>query len=343
MGIRFRNMEKRLLPAILVTTIFSLFSCSKTGAQANYPDLEDGLYAELITSEGTILISLEYDKVPITVANFVGLVEGDLNEQGDMEPYYDGLTFHRVIANFMIQTGDPTGTGSGGPGYTFPDEFHPRLLHTGPGVVSMANRGPNTNGSQIFITHQATNHLDGKHSVFGRVLVGQEVVDKIKQGDKIRKASIIRVGDSVKNYEVTREDFNGLIADYWSSRRAADLRLIEEKWPETNETVTGIRYIILQEGEGGENPGSDSTVTVNYTGMFIDGTIFDTTSRRGEPLAFPVNRVIQGWQEMLKGMVKGEIRLAIIPPEQGYGEQGFQGVIPPNSFLVFEMELLDFE
>jgi len=137
--------------------------------------------ATIETNRGTIRIELFEDKVPKTVGNFEKLVR-----QG----FYNGLRFHRVIADFMIQTGCPQGTGRGGPGYTFADEFHPDLTHAGPGVMSMANAGPNTNGSQFFITHVATPWLDGKHSVFGQVLEGQDIVDAIQQNDKMQKVTI---------------------------------------------------------------------------------------------------------------------------------------------------------
>lgn len=133
------------------------------------------------TNRGTIRLELYDEKVPNTVANFEKLA-------GD--GFYDGLKFHRVIAEFMIQTGCPQGTGTGGPGYQFEDEFHDELRHDGPGVLSMANAGPNTNGSQFFITHVATPWLDGKHSVFGRVLEGQDVVDAVQEGDTMEKVTV---------------------------------------------------------------------------------------------------------------------------------------------------------
>ena len=137
--------------------------------------------ATIQTNRGDIVIDLYADKVPNTVNNFVALAR---------DGFYDGVSFHRVIADFMVQGGDPTGSGRGGPGYRFNDEFHPELVHDGPGVLSMANAGPNTNGSQFFITHVATNWLDNKHSVFGRVRSGQDVVDAIQQGDVMEKVEI---------------------------------------------------------------------------------------------------------------------------------------------------------
>ena len=165
--------------------------------------MEDGLYAKIDTNKGRILLKLAYDKAPGTVGNFVGLAEGNIDNTAKPpgEPYYDGLTFHRVIPDFMIQGGRPQGLGMGGPGYNFKDEFHPELIHDRPGVISMANAGPNTNGSQFFITHVPTDWLDGKHAVFGHVIEGQDVVDAIRQGDVIESVEIIRVGADAQNFD----------------------------------------------------------------------------------------------------------------------------------------------
>ncbi|POQ98968.1 peptidylprolyl isomerase [Alkalispirochaeta sphaeroplastigenens] len=171
--------------------------------------LPPGLYARMETTRGDILLRLEYERTPLTVMNFVGLAEGTLaHSRGEGVRFFDGLTFHRVIQDFMIQGGDPTGTGRGGPGYQFPDEFHRELRHDGPGVLSMANAGPGTNGSQFFITHVATPWLDNRHSVFGRVLRGQSVVDTIRQGDRIQRVEILRRGAAAEAFQVTRESFD---------------------------------------------------------------------------------------------------------------------------------------
>lgn len=163
----------------------------------------DGLYAKITTTKGEITIKLEHEKAPMTVANFVGLAEGNVKNSAKPEgtPYYDGISFHRVIADFMIQGGDPTGTGMGGPGYAFADEIHPELKHDRPGTLSMANSGPATNGSQFFITHKETGWLDGRHAVFGYVTEGQDVVNAIQQGDKMISVRIERVGKAAKAWD----------------------------------------------------------------------------------------------------------------------------------------------
>jgi len=177
--------------------------------------LDDGLYARIITSKGTITVALEFEKTPLTVVNFVGLAEGTkdfkVSKGRTNGPFYDGLTFHRVIANFMIQGGDPLGNGTGGPGYKFPDEFVTSLTFKGPGVLAMANAGPNTNGSQFFITHKATPRLNYKYTIFGHVVSGQNVVNAIRKGDTIEKIEIIRNGDKSKKFATDQAAFDSLL------------------------------------------------------------------------------------------------------------------------------------
>jgi len=219
------TQKRKLLAALLifsvVVSVFFFISQKDEEEAILYTDkqltgkvveFENGLYALMDTSKGEILLRLEFEKVPMTVVNFVGLAEGSIqSNRGAGVRFYDGLKFHRVIKKFMIQGGDPRGNGSGGPGYTFPDEFHPKLKHNSAGVLSMANSGRNTNGSQFFITHKATPHLNGLHTVFGKVVKGQEVVDAIRKGDKIRRLSIIRAGDNASNFVASQEIFNHLV------------------------------------------------------------------------------------------------------------------------------------
>lgn len=196
-------MRKYLLPFIALVLSVAVLSCRSSKEPVSAREIKmDGLFAEITTNKGIILVQLEFEKTPITVANFVGLAEGKIANKAKPEgvPFYDGLTFHRVIPNFMIQGGDPAGNGTGGPGYMFKDEIVPELKHSGPGVLSMANAGPGTNGSQFFITHVATPWLDGKHTVFGHVIKGQDVVNAIKQGDTITSIKIIRKGAAAKKF-----------------------------------------------------------------------------------------------------------------------------------------------
>lgn len=324
-----------------------LFAVGAYGASSN-ASLGDGLFARIKTTRGEIVVRLEYAKTPLTVCNFVGLAEGTLSATGG-KPFYDGVVFHRVIADFMIQGGDPTGTGSGGPGYQFPDEIDPSLIHDGPGVLSMANAGPGTNGSQFFITHKATPWLNGKHTVFGHVVEGFDVVNAIRQGDAIESVSIVRNGSAVRAYKADQETFDSLLKEssasarrFVKAKRESDLAQIASKWPAAVLSPSGLRSVVLKEGRGAK-PVSGSTVSVKYKGMFLNGQAFDASDFHGGPIEFQTGarRVIPGWEEAVLGMTLGEKRLVIIPPELAYGERGAgNGAIPPNSFLVFEMELV---
>ncbi len=314
----------------------------------SYRDTE-GLYAVIDTQKGDIVLRLEYKKVPMTVANFVGLVEGELNLEDPGENYYEGLNFHRVIDNFMIQGGCPKGDGTGGPGYSFPDEFDKSLRHDGPGVLSMANAGPGTNGSQFFITHVKTPWLDDKHSVFGRVVEGQDVVNAIRQGDKINTITIERIGSDAQAFKVTKQSFSDLVEDSAKKameRRRKEIEAIENeisnRWPNAVKTKSGLQYVVLKEGDGKARPKFGQAVTVHYTGTLLDGRMFDSSVHRGQPATFQIGQVIEGWNEALVTMTKGEKRTLIIPPELGYGVHGYPGIIPPNSYLIFDVELLSF-
>lgn len=194
---------KMLKFALLCVMVGALLSSCQQSDTEDLKGLKDGVYAKMITTKGEILLILEHEKTPLTVANFVGLAEGNIENtlKGKGEPYYDGLTFHRVVDNFMIQGGCPRGNGTGDPGYKFKDEFDETLKHDKPGILSMANSGPATNGSQFFITHVPTPHLDGRHSVFGHVMRGMSTVNAIEIGDVIEKVVILRKGASAQDFD----------------------------------------------------------------------------------------------------------------------------------------------
>jgi len=326
-----------LLPLLSITII----SCN---AQESRPD---GMYATIKTAKGSIVISLEFEKAPMTVGNFVGLAEGTLDVTKG-KPFYNGLTFHRVVADFVVQGGDPAGDGTGGPGYRFPDEIVPELKHDGPGVVSMANAGPNTNGSQFFITLEAAPWLDGKHSVFGKVVEGMEVVKQIQQGDRIESITIQRFGAKAKAFDSSQKAWDQRLSAAYATlnalskqKRDADLALIAQKWPDLKPDTKGIFQKVIRKGFG-PMPQPGNKVSVIYKGMLLDGTVFDQSALSGGPFPFTIGKgeVIDGWDAVVSTMQKGEKRLVIIPPELAYGSQSIGDVIPPNSFLVFEIELV---
>jgi FKBP-type peptidyl-prolyl cis-trans isomerase len=307
--------------------------------------MQDGLFAQIQTSKGKILINLTYDKTPATVGNFVALAEGkmsnDLKAEGT--PYYDGLKFHRVIADFMIQGGCPYGSGMGDPGYKFDDEFHPELKHDRPGVLSMANSGPGTNGSQFFITHVETPWLDGKHTVFGHVVEGQEVVDSIAQGDVIEKMEIIRKGKNAEAFDAlfAFNNFNESKAQREAEKRAEAEKALQKHTEGMTKTDSGLFYQIISQGDGEKAP-KEATVAVHYKGMFLDGAIFDSSYQRNEPIEFPLGmgHVIAGWDEGIQLLKVGDRARFVIPPHLAYGSRGAGGVIPPDATLLFEVELV---
>lgn len=307
--------------------------------------MNDGLYAKFCTPKGDILVNLEYEKVPGTVGNFVGLAEGNLENKAfpQGKPYYDGLKFHRVIPDFMIQGGDPQGNGTGGPGYNFEDEIHPDLKHDKQGVLSMANSGPGTNGSQFFITHQETPWLDGKHTVFGHVVEGQEVVDSISQGDQIQQLEIIRVGEKAEKFNAVEQFrvFNGAKAEREAAARKQQEELIGELSQGFDKTESGLRYKFIARGTGPKAE-AGKKVSVHYKGMLADGTVFDSSYKRKEPIEFPLGKghVIEGWDEGIQLLQVGDQARFVIPPHIAYGQRGAGGVIPPNATLIFDVELV---
>mgnify|MGYP000978719359 FL=1 len=308
--------------------------------------MQDGLYAKFNTTKGEILVALEYEKTPGTVGNFVALAEGNLENsvkpQGN--PYYDGLKFHRVIPDFMIQGGCPQGTGTGNPGYKFDDEFHPDLKHDAPGVLSMANAGPGTNGSQFFITHIETPWLDGNHTVFGKVIEGQDIVDAIAQDDTLNTLEIIRVGADAEAFQAVESfrTFEGSREKRIAEEKAAQDAELDKIASGFSKTESGLRYKILQDGEGVKAE-KGKTVSVHYKGQLPDGTVFDSSYKRNQPIDFPLGRgqVIEGWDEGVQLLNVGDKTRFVIPSDLGYGARGAGGVIPPNATLIFDVELMD--
>ena len=307
--------------------------------------MQEGLYAQIKTNKGEIMLILHHDKSPGTVANFINLSEGKIkNSHKPMNvPYYDGLKFHRVIPDFMIQTGCPNGTGTGDPGYKFDDEFHSELKHDKAGILSMANAGPGTNGSQFFITHVPTAWLDNKHTVFGSGLEGMDIVNTIEQGDEIIDIKISRVGDEANSFNALKSfnDFNESAIQREKEIKENNLKNLNNISKGFEVTTSGLRYKITDKGNG-NSAVVGKNVKVHYKGQLIDGTVFDSSFKRNEPIEFTlgIGQVIKGWDEGLALLSEGDKARFIIPSDLAYGEAGAGGVIPPNANLIFDVELV---
>ena len=307
--------------------------------------MNNGIYAKFTTPKGEILVQLEHEKTPGTVGNFVALAEGNLENTAKNQgtPYYDGLKFHRVIPDFMIQGGCPLGTGTGNLGYRFDDEFHPDLKHDAPGKLAMANSGPATNGSQFYITHVPTPWLDGKHTVFGSVVEGQDVVDSVAQGDDM-KVDIIRVGEEAENFNAVEafRKFEGSREEREAEEKRKQNELLDKVAAGYDETNSGLRYKIIQKGDG-KKATKGAKVSVHYKGQLLDGTVFDSSYKRKQPIDFNVGigQVISGWDEGIQLLQVGDKARLVIPSHLAYGERGAGGVIPPNATLIFDVELMD--
>jgi peptidylprolyl isomerase len=343
-------MIRYLILSVLMAAVF--VGCDKG---------PEGLFAEIETQKGMIQIQLEFEKAPLTVSNFVGLAEGtiqnDVREPGI--PFYDGLTFHRVVPNHVIQTGDPDGSKEG-PGYTFVNEIHPQLKHSGPGIVGMANAGPHTNGSQFYITHLERSYLDGDYTVFGSVVSGMDVVNQIKQGDKIIKIKIIRRGKTAKAFRPSTESFQQLavrvtkrVEAEFKARKEREASFIRSQWPEAYRLESGLLINIdTPARRRARLPRENDRLTLHYTGKELMGKTFIDTRAKDAPLEFVMGttRINRGFDEAVSDMRQGEKRTIVVPPELAYGSSGFyhrnsQGkmeiAISPHTTLVYEIEVLE--
>ena len=307
--------------------------------------MKDGIYAAIHTQKRTLTLQLHYKKTTATVGNFVGLAEGSLANEVKQTgtPYYDGLNFHRVIPDFMVQGGCPQGSGVGGPGYQFDDEIDPSLRHDKAGILSMANAGPGTNGSQFFITHVPTPWLDGKHTVFGCVVEGQEIVDSIAQGDIIDKIEIQRIGKDAQEWDAVAafNSFNQKTQERIEAQKAKQAEELDKVSAGFQQTDSGLRYQIIQEGTG-QQAAAGQTVSVHYKGQLLDGTVFDSSYKRQQPIDFVLGQgqVIPGWDEGVSLLKVGDKARFVIPSDLAYGSRGAGGVIPPDAALIFDVELV---
>lgn len=372
---------RRLNFIALLSAMFVFFSCNSQ--KKAYKDLGDGLFADIETTQGNIIVKLNYKETPVTVANFVTLAEGKntfVKAEYKGKPFYNGTIFHRVIKDFMIQGGDPTGTGMGEPGYRFEDEIVPTLKHDKKGILSMANAGPATNGSQFFITQVPTPHLDGRHTVFGETVKGLEVIDAIantktvmndkpEKDIKINKITIIANGKDAKNFNAVKvfEDYfkeiNKREREREAKTKAASAKFLEEvkvQEPQAKALPSGVKIFKLVDGKG-KQPNHTHQVMVNYAGYLKNGTLFDSNvkeieeaygkynslrEQQGGYQAFPMPyntsaQLIPGFRDALLTMKVGDKIRVFIPAALGYGERGAGDVIPPNSDLIFDIEITD--
>lgn len=339
-----QTTKKAVAPKKPATTKPAVNTTKKPVAK---PAVVEGIFATIATNKGNITVELFYKKTPVTVANFISLAEGNnpfvTVEKLKGKPFFDGLKFHRVIADFMIQGGDPDGNGSGGPGYAFKDEFTDAKFDKG-GILAMANSGPATNGSQFFITHKDTPWLTGKHTIFGQVTSGMSIVNAIAQNDVITKVTITRKGTLAKKFDAVKvfSDYKANIiaeAEKEKKEKEAANAIALKEFANGQTTASGLKYIVLTEGNG-PTPTLSSNVKVHYTGSFIDGKVLDSSVQRGEPIDFNLNQVIKGWTEGVQLMKEGSKYKFFIPYNLAYGERGYPGSIPPKSDLIFEIELI---
>ena len=340
-------MKKFLSTILLATAILATGCAQSKGKNMKALEGKEGLFANISTSKGDILVELFYKQAPLTVTNFVGLAEGTL-DAAKGKKFYDGLKFHRVIADFMIQGGDPEGTGRGGPGYKFPDEPVNGLVFDKPGKLAMANAGPGTNGSQFFITHVPTDWLNYKHTIFGEVVdaESQKVVNAVAQDDVIKSVTIIRKGTDAEAFKATQADFDRLVPVAKDAVKKFKEAQIADVIKGCEKTSNGVYFQIVKEGSGNAI-GNGKKVTCEYQGYLPDGQIFDASKKfhpQGhEPLEFVVGagQMIPGFDQMVSQMKVGETRKMVIPPELAYGSHGIpQAGIPGDSYICFDVTLI---
>lgn len=312
---------------------------------ANGPD---GLYVLFDTPKGKILAALDLQRSPMTVTAFVGLAEGTIKASNRSGPFYDGLNFHRVVSkaagsdsDFMIQGGDPEGTGQGGPGFTFPDELDPALEFSAPGMLAMANSGADSNGSQFFITLDTAHWLDQMHTIFGQVVSGLDVAARIQPGDAITKVTILRKGKTAEAFRADPSNFDLLEKSAVERNARKNTDAIARLLPNAQKSANGLSYVIDKAGSG--SPAlAGQTVSMYYTGSFLSGRVFDSNLQSGQPAMVKVGtgKIIPGWDQTLMEMKPGEKRRVLLPPDQAFGANGVENVIPPNAWLLLDIELV---
>lgn len=339
------NYKKLIIGLLLGLTFVSSLSCSPKGKNMEALKGKEGVFAVITTEKGEIVLELFYKQTPMTVTNFVGLAEGTLNAAKG-KPFYNGLKFHRVIADFMIQGGDPKGNGTGGPGYKFPDEFVDELIFDKPGKLAMANSGANTNGSQFFITHVPTDWLNHKHTIFGQVVTGQDVVNAVSQNDTIKSVEIIRQGKDAEKFTATQADFDKLVEKTKKDNEEKKAKEFAKLTEGCTKSKEGVYFKVLKKGNG-KVCGKGKNVSVDYIGYLPNGQVFDATKafhpQGHEPLDFKTDggQMIPGFDIMVQDMEYGETRKMIIPSELAYGEYGVpQAGIPGGAYICFDVTLV---
>jgi cyclophilin family peptidyl-prolyl cis-trans isomerase/FKBP-type peptidyl-prolyl cis-trans isomerase len=338
--------------------------------------MPDGIFAHFNTNKGRITVLLDYKKAPLTVANFIGLAEGTITNASYPKgiPFYNGSVWHRVVKGHVIQGGepaivqDPANSEVNSTGYEIPNEITD-LSHNKAGMIGMANAGPHTNTCQYYITLGDRSYLDGNYTLFGEVVEGMDVVNKIVQGDTTYSVTIVRAGSDAEKFIVNDDTFKSLLDRGWSKVRnekelriAREEKFINENYPGLRSLNNGLRYKVLVQGKGNP-PGEGSVISLSYSGKLISGLNFVSSAENGKPIPAtkPVpfsyimgkEGLIKGLQEALQDMKAGETRLLVIPPELAYGiNTGFYGkeipgqkrfVISPGETLILEVTLLKYE